>query len=115
MLENTIGDYWTLNKELEVILKALDDAKLFNINLYDLGFVNPFYNYVFIATAMNKRQLSAGLRFIDEAKIEYEHVEGRDSEWILIDAGDVLINIMTSEYRDLYNLDSLYLNAKKLV
>ena len=112
--EIIIGDI-KLNKELEVILKALDDAKLFNINLYDLGYVNPFYNYVFIATAMNKRQLSAGLRLIDEAKIEYNHIEGRDSEWILIDAGDILINIMTSESRDLYNLDNLYLNANKLV
>ena len=112
--EIIIGDI-KLNKELETILKALDDAKLFNIKLYDLGYINPFYNYVFIATAMNKRQLGAALRFIDEAKVTYDHIEGRDSEWILIDAGDILINVMTSESRELYSLDNLYLNAKTLI
>lgn len=105
-----------MNKELETILKALDDAKLFNINLYDLQSTNPFYNYVFVSTASNKRQLSAALRYIDEAKVQYEHVEGRDSEnWVLIDCGDILINIFSKDGRELYDIDSLYLGYNKMI
>ncbi|MBP5342839.1 ribosome silencing factor [bacterium] len=104
-----------MNKELDTILKALDDAKLYNISLYDLCETNPFYNYVFIATASNKRQLQAALREIDEKEITYSHIEGRDTDWILVDADDILINVMTSESRDLYSLDNLYLNSKKLI
>ena len=98
-----------MNSELEKILKALDDAKLMNIRLYDLLNTNPFYNYVFVSTASNKRQLQAALRYIDENKIEYSHVEGKDSDsWVLIDCGDVIINIFSKDGRELYDIDSLY-------
>ena len=105
-----------MNQELEKILKALDDAKLMNICLYDLENTNPFYNYVFVSTASNKRQLQAALRYIDEAKIEYRHVEGKDSEsWILIDCDDVIINVFSKDGRELYDIDSLYYEFNKLI
>ena len=105
-----------MNTILEKILKALDDAKLMNISLYDLNNTNPFYNYVFVSTASNKRQLQAALRYIDENKIEYNHVEGKDSEsWVLIDCDDVLINIFSKDGRELYDIDSLYYEFTKML
>ena len=105
-----------MNEENKKKLKALDDAKLLNISLYDLESTNPFYNYVFVATAQNKRQLQAALRHIDEAKIEYEHIEGKDSEsWLLIDCGETIINIFSKDERELYDIDSLYYEYNKLV
>lgn len=104
-----------MKEELNQIFKILDESKLFNICLYDLMETNPFYNYVFISTALNKRQLTASLNHLDEASINYHHVEGRDSDWILVDMGDILINIMTSESRELYSLDNLFISYKKLI
>ena len=36
-------------------------------------------------------------------------VEGQeDSEWILVDCGDVVVNIMQQETREFYDLESLW-------
>ncbi len=100
---------------LDKINKALDDAKLFDISLYDLESSNPFYNYVFVATCMNSRQKNASLRFIEEAGITYDHVEGRESDnWLLIDCGEIIINILSREGRETFALDNLYISKKKL-
>jgi len=105
-----------MNKELELIKDALEDAKLENISLYDMENTNPFFNYIFIATASNTRQLGSVIYKFDEKNIKYEHIEGRDSkDWILIDSIDVLVNIMSKDARELYNLDNLYSNFKKLI
>jgi len=105
-----------MNKDLELIKEALEDAKLENISLYDMEETNPYFNYVFVATASNTRQLGSIIYKFDEKGIKYEHIEGRDSKsWILIDSLDILINIMSKEAREMYNLDNLYINFKKLI
>mgnify|MGYP003295531201 CR=1 FL=1 len=104
-----------MDKTLTQIIKALDDAKLLNISVYDLDGANPFYNYVIIASAQNKRQMQSSIRYIDEEKIEYDHIEGRNSEeWILIDIENYIVHIFNKESREQYDLDSLYINSKKI-
>ena len=47
-------------------------------------------------------------------KIKILGTEGSESnEWILIDAGDVLVNIMTEDSRDHYDLESLWNRSRK--
>ena len=41
-------------------------------------------------------------------------ISGSESnEWVLIDAGDVLVNIMTEDSRDHYDLESLWNRSRK--
>jgi len=100
--------------ELIKIKEALDNAKMMEIHLYDLCETNPFFNYVFVCTAQNKRHLDSVVKYIDEENITYDHIEGEKTEWLLIDKGDILIHVLTKEKRELYNLDNLYIDYNKL-
>lgn len=93
--------------ELEKIKKVLEDLKLEDIHLYDLDETNPFFNYIFVANALNKRHLKSSIDNIYKENIEYDHIEASE-EWVLIDMGDIIIHILSKEARELYNLDTLY-------
>ena len=46
---------------------------------------------------------------LKENKVNIMGVEGEpDSGWILVDCGDVVINIMRAEQREFYDLESLW-------
>ena len=42
------------------------------------------------------------------------NIEGKDSEWILGDYGDIVLHIFTEEARELYALERLWADAKKV-
>lgn len=95
--------------KIKNILEAFDDLKLHDINVYDLLGNNPFFDYMIIATANNINQMRSVVEKFKERNIEFDHVEGQyDSGWILIDALDIIINVMNKESRDNYNLDNIY-------
>lgn len=100
----------------EKIIKALEKAALISITMYDLAESSPLFDYVFIATAKNKKHLSAALKYFDEEKVVYDHVEGyNSSEWMLIDAKDIIIHIMTEEAREQYGLDNVLVCFEKTI
>ena len=46
---------------------------------------------------------------MDKAGYEVKHIEGlRDSKWILMDYGDVVVHIFEEEERGAYNLEKLW-------
>jgi len=51
-------------------------------------------------------------KLIELIKVHQQHlvgIEGEgDSEWILVDCGDVIVNIMQQEAREFYDLESLW-------
>lgn len=100
--------------ELKEVIELLNDTKLKNIVSYDLEMQNPFFDYFVIASASNKRQLNAMLGKIYESDLKYDHIEGTDeSGWILVDMGNIILNLMTEEMREYYSLDSVYIRYKK--
>ena len=38
-------------------------------------------------------------------------IEGKNSEWILMDFGDVIVNIFTKEMREKYNIEKVWATA----
>ena len=81
--------------------------------------VSILADYYVSTSAGSNRQLHAiANTIIDEAhKNDYTdyRIEGtRDSNWLLLDLGDVIVNIFTREARDFYNLEKLWANGKKM-
>jgi len=93
--------------------KILDKKKAFNIAVIDIGTKSSFADYFVLASGNTERQLGS-LR--DEVEDQFakeglivKSVEGKPaSGWILMDYGDVIVNILTVEMRERYNLEKVW-------
>ena len=106
-------------KKIEVIINALEDVKLTDIEIYDMKEKSPFFDYLIISSASNNRQLQASVQHVadDLAKHNFPQprIEGKNSNsWILMDAKDVIVNVFTKEEREYYNLEKMLVEIKKL-
>ncbi|MDC0180189.1 ribosome silencing factor [Pseudomonadota bacterium] len=92
---------------------ALDDLKAQNILVLDIREISSFADWFIIATASSSRNAKAiSNKLIESLKLQEQHlvgIEGQDdSEWILVDCGDVVVNIMQQDTREFYDLESLW-------
>ena len=86
---------------LKVVVDACDDKHGYDIVAYDLTSAGVLYDYSVICHAPTSRQLESGA--------EIHSTEGqREAKWILMDLGDVIVNIMTRDDREYYELDALF-------
>ena len=90
----------------------LIEKKALDVRVYELLEASPITDYYVNVTGRSSTQVSAladelaykiGLCGRDAARIEGK----RGTSWILVDYGDVIINIFDRESREFYNLDRL--------
>lgn len=102
-------------KSYQPIADTLIDKQALSVTLYDLSEVSGFTEAFVIAvarSALHARTLAdAAEEFLDKAGISYNTEGKNDSKWCLIDAGHLIINILTKEGSDYYRLDSLWGDA----
>ena len=96
-----------------ICCEALDDLKAQNILVLDIREISDFAHWFIIATASSSRNAKAiSNKLIESLKLQEHYlvgIEGQDdSEWILVDCGDVVVNIMQQETREFYDLESLW-------
>ena len=96
-----------MDKRIEKISAVLDNNKAENIEVFDLRTKDYFVDQVVIATSLNSRHTEALLNYIKTELKPAEDFLGVDisDEWIVADLGDILIHIMTPEYRSKYNME----------
>ena len=91
---------------------VLIEKKALDVRLYEVGEDNPITDYYVNATGRSLTQVAAladevtyklGLSGKDAIRIEGK----RGNAWILVDYGDVIVNVFDKESRDFYNLDRL--------
>ena len=100
-----------MNK-LNLILKVLDDRKAEDVNVIELKDSSIADTFV-VATGTSVIQTKALADYIEEEleKNEFHLLskEGlREGEWILMDAGDIIIHIFTQRQREFYGIDDLW-------
>lgn len=82
--------------------------------------LTPVFDYFVLATGSSRRQLHAMSEEIDHALEEglgdrRMGIEGyRESRWILLDYGDVVIHLFEPETREHYALEQLWAQAKRV-
>ena len=101
------------------IAKLLDEKKAMDVAVIDISPKASFADYFVMASAGSERQLDALVDNVDDAlepqKIFPKSVEGkRSSGWILMDYGDVVINVMTVEMREKYNIERIWGDCESL-
>lgn len=98
----------------ELVCKAIDERKGFDIRDYDTQSLTPFMDHMIVASTNNLRQNNAIAQNIKDKLKENGYTgtirqEGsQDSKWILLDLADVVVHLFVCEERQVYQLDRLY-------
>src|SRR5574344_1523410 len=105
-------------KEVKLIVDVLSDHKAEAIEVVDVKERTPFADFYVLATAPNAKALMGYPDDVEEAllkeKFEVRKVEGTpESEWVVIDAGPVVVQIFTEKKRQEMGLDDLLKAQKK--
>ncbi len=100
-------------------LTILDDMKGIDILPLDVRPLTDITDYMIICTGRSTRHVKALAESLaikaKERKVKPVHVEGdHNSEWILVDLGDVIIHIMIAAARSFYSLEDLWEPIKEL-
>ncbi len=93
-------------------MKLLDQDKGENIVSIDLAGKTSIADYMVIVTGKSSRQvvgMAEKLRERLSAEGIKARVEGKDSgDWVIVDAGDVIVHLFRPEVREFYNLEKLW-------
>jgi ribosome-associated protein len=97
-----------MNSRIEKISAILDQNKAEAIEVFDLKEGDYFADYVIIASSLGERHTLALLDHLKKGlKPEEEFLYVDESgDWVAIDLGDILIHILTPQYRIKYDLES---------
>ena len=100
-------------KYAKIAYDALADKKGENIKIVNISEVSPIADYFIIADGANQNQLQAMCDAVDEelykAGCELKQTEGnRDSTWILMDYGDIIVHVFSKEDRLFYDLERIW-------
>jgi len=106
-----------MQERIRKITNVLDTNKAEAIELFDLRDKDYFVDYVIIATSIGARHTEALLDHLKRGLKPEEQFLGTDEsgEWIAVDLGDILIHIMTPEYRSRYNMEEFLSTLTKNV
>jgi ribosome silencing factor RsfS/YbeB/iojap len=105
-----------MEQRIKNITKILDDKKALDIEIFDLTNKGYIVDQVIIATALNNKHSIALLGHLKDALKpmgeEFIRTE-EDGDWTIIDFGDILIHIMTQEYREKYTIEEFLKDFKQ--
>ena len=102
------------------IARVIEETRGKDIRVLDLRSVTEVFDYFVIATGSSRRQMHAVSDEIERIVKanwgdEKRGIEGyNESRWIVIDYGDVVVQLFDSDSRDYWNLEHLWSDAKRV-
>ena len=102
-----------LRKLQKLVVTALEDIKAHDIEVIDTTKLTSLFDRIVIASADSGRQTKALARHVQDCVKESGGdvigVEGEESgDWVLVDAGDIVVHIMQPAVRSYYNMEELW-------
>ena len=103
-------------KTLKIIDDTLKEIKALDTKILNLKKINSFTDVLLITSGSSSTHLSAIsnklIRVLKKNKVEIINLEGKNSaDWVLLDLGDIVINVMSISARVYYDLESLWDNS----
>ena len=103
-----------------IVAELLNNKKAKDIVMIDIAEKSSFADFFVNATAGSERQLGALADEVEdklaELGIDLRNKEGRpDTGWILVDGGDVIVNLFTSAMRDKYTLEKIWSDCESII
>lgn len=95
------------------------DKKAENVRILDVRGLASYADFLVLMSAESDRQVNAIADAVDDQLRKLGHrpigVEGQGAgNWILIDAGDVVVHVFHADSRLFYDLDSLWSDARRV-
>jgi len=106
-----------MKTRVDNIIEVLDKHKAENIEVFDLSDKDYITDKVIIASSLGQKHTLALLDHLKkELKPMGENFFGVDEsdDWVVTDLGDIIIHIMTPEYRTKYDLESFLSDIEKV-
>jgi ribosome silencing factor RsfS/YbeB/iojap len=104
----------------QAIADLLNQKKARDIVMIDIAEKSSFADYFINATGGSERQLGALADDVEDKLAELgitpKSKEGRpETGWILVDGGDIIINLFTAETRDKYTLEKIWNDCESIL
>jgi ribosome-associated protein len=101
------------DETLRIVLTRLDDMKAEDTTTIDLRKDSALADYMVVTSGRSNRHVGSVadrvLEDLRDAGITGVRVEGMPQcDWVLIDAGDVIVHVFRPEVRTFYNLERLW-------
>ena len=94
------------------IIATLKDIKAVNPIAINVKKISSLTDFMVIASGTSDRHINAmSERVIERLKKDVSgmKIEGQSGgDWLLVDAGDVIVHLMSSDAREFYDLESLW-------
>ncbi len=96
-----------------LIEQSLDADKAVDIETIDLRNQSALADYIIVASGTSSRQVAAlASRLHDRLKesgVSGVRIEGKEqSNWVVVDAGDIIVHVFRPEVREFYNLEKMW-------
>lgn len=101
------------NSALNQVIASLEDSKAENIVSIDITGKSSLGDHMVIASGRSNRHVAAVadhlLSALKDAGFGNAKVEGlSNADWVLIDAGDIIVHVFRPEVREFYNLEKMW-------
>lgn len=112
-MSETVSRRPTPKETLRVVLARLDDMKAEDNVTIDLAGKSAIADYMVVSTGRSNRHVASiaeqVIKDLEKAGVPSVRVEGlRLGDWVLIDAGDVIVHVFRPEVRAFYNLEKMW-------
>ena len=102
-----------ISRMVNIAVDALEDIKAKDITVIDVSHLTSMFDRMIIATGDSNRQVKSLADNVQEklkaAGAEIIGMEGADvGEWVLVDAGSIVVHCMQPVIRGHYNLEELW-------
>ena len=102
-------------KMLEVVKQVLLDDKVIDLKIIDIRKKSAFTNFIILGSGTSNRHIINMAKNVREKiKKNFDFsvsVEGiEQSDWVLIDASSLVVNIFKPKIREFYNLEKIWDN-----
>lgn len=104
-------------EKAENIVKILDEKKAVGIRVLRISDLTAISDYFVVANGTSTTHIRA---LADEVDFrmgelgENGRLEGKATDWMLLDFGDVIVHIFLPDAREHYNLEKLWADAEEI-
>lgn len=100
-------------KMAKIAYDALDEKKGYDIKVIDISEITMIADFFIIASGDNSNQIQALISNVEEkmhkAGYAAKRIEGnKNSTWVLMDFGDIIVHIFDKEDRLFYDLERIW-------